>query len=128
LRRRHHDDAIQRDALHHRERGIGGAGGQVDNQIVEVAPDDVAPELLDGAADEGATPDDGLVGVRQQQVDGHQLDAPLGLHRQDAQWAADGALLAVEQHLGNAGPGDVGIEHAHAIPAAPEHHGEEGGN
>ena len=39
---------------------VGGAGRQVDDEVVELAPVDVAQELLDRAAHERAAPDDGL--------------------------------------------------------------------
>ena len=58
--RRHQDRARDRDGLGQRQLGIGRAGRQVDDEVVELAPVDVAQELLDGATDERPAPDDRL--------------------------------------------------------------------
>ena len=60
LRRRHEQGAADRHRLRERELGVRGARRHVHDEVVELAPVDVAEELLDGAADERASPDDGL--------------------------------------------------------------------
>ena len=52
----HDDDAVQLDGLHHRQRNITGSRRHIDEHIVNVVPDEVMPELLDHAADDGSTP------------------------------------------------------------------------
>ena len=54
--------------------GIGGAGRQVDDEVVELAPLDVAQELLDRAADERAAPHDRLA-LGDEELDRDRLDA-----------------------------------------------------
>ena len=46
--------------LRERQLRVGGARRQVDDEVVELAPVDVAQELRDRAADERAAPDDRL--------------------------------------------------------------------
>ena len=55
-------------------------GGQVDEEVVGAAPEDVAEELLDGAAEHGAAPHDRLV-VREEEAHGDDLHA-VGLGRE----------------------------------------------
>ena len=54
------DAAGQRHALGQAELGITGAGRQVDDQVVQLAPAHVGEELLDGLVQHGAAPDDRL--------------------------------------------------------------------
>ena len=60
LGRRHEDGAAERHRLGEGQLRVGGARRQVDDEVVEIAPLDVAQELLDRAADERAAPDDRL--------------------------------------------------------------------
>ena len=52
--------AADRHRLGQGQLGVRCAGRQVDHEVVELAPVDVAQELLDGAAHERPAPDDGL--------------------------------------------------------------------
>ena len=106
--------------------GVAGAGRQVDDEVVELAPGHVAEELLDAAADHRPAPDDGRAG-REQEADRDELDAV----------ALDGvqALLAVgleaggqAEHGGQVGAGDVGVEQADGGAALGEGDGEVGGD
>ena len=54
LGRRHQDGAGERHRLGQRQLGVRGAGRQIHDQVVEVAPVDVAEELLDRAAHQRA--------------------------------------------------------------------------
>ena len=49
-------------------------GGQVEQQVVELAPVHVPHELEERPGDHGAAPDHGLVGV-DEEADGHELEA-----------------------------------------------------
>ena len=61
LRRGHHHRARDRDQLRQRELDVAGARRQVADEVVEVAPVDVAEELLEQAVDHRAAPHDRLV-------------------------------------------------------------------
>jgi len=52
---------------------VAGAGGRVDDEVVEVAPFDVLKELFDDVHFHGASPDEGVVVVFEEQGDGHDL-------------------------------------------------------
>ena len=56
-------------------------GRKIDEEEVGAAPEHVAEELLDGAAEHGAAPDHGLV-VREEEAHGDDLDA-MGLRRDE---------------------------------------------
>ena len=64
----------ERDELAEAERRVARPGRQVDDQVVELAPLDVAQELLDGRVDERAAPDDRRV-AGQEVLDAHHLHA-----------------------------------------------------
>ena len=55
------EDLGVRDELGHRDRDVAGARGQVEQQDVEVAPEDVGEELLQRAVQHRPAPDDRLV-------------------------------------------------------------------
>ena len=61
LRRRHHHRARDRDQLRQRELHVAGAGRQIADEVVELAPLDVAEELLEQAVHHRAAPHDRLV-------------------------------------------------------------------
>ena len=102
-------------------RAVAGSGGHIHEHIVHVLPQHVAPKLLHHAADDGATPDDGVSLVLQQQVYAHQLDAGLRLHREDGILGANGPAVDAEA-LGDGGAGDVGVQNGGAV--APALHGD----
>ena len=60
--------------LGERQLRVGGAGRQVDDEVVQLAPVHVPQELLDGAADERAAPHDGLA-LGHEELDADDLDA-----------------------------------------------------
>ena len=74
LGRRHQDRPGDRDGLGERQLRVGRARRQVDDEVVELAPVDVAQELLDRAADERAAPDDRLA-LGHEELDRDDLDA-----------------------------------------------------
>ncbi len=57
LRRGDHEQLGVRDQLRGRDRDVAGAGRQVEQQHVEVAPEDVGEELLQGAVQHRPAPD-----------------------------------------------------------------------
>ena len=57
----HDEDLGVRNQLCDRDRNVAGSRRQVKQQHVEVAPEHVAQELLEGAVQHGPAPDDGLV-------------------------------------------------------------------
>ena len=75
LRGRYDHYAVYRKRLENGQRNITGSWRHVDEEIVQVAPDDVGPELFYGSCDDRSSPDDRLFLARKQEVDGHYLYA-----------------------------------------------------
>ena len=117
LRRRDDDHARHRQGLEHRQRHIARSGRHIDEHIVHVVPLDVGPELGHGTGDDRAAPDDGVGLVREQEVDGHDLDAGAGAVGIQEVLAAHGAAVDAEG-LRDRGARDIGIEHGRLMAAA----------
>ena len=116
LRGGDNDDAVERNGLEDAQRHIARAGGHIDEEVVDI-PDHVRPELLDNAADDGATPDDGIGLVLEQQVDGHQLHtcaAGAGIKP----CLRAGGLVVHAEGLGDRGTRDIGVHDADLEAAA----------
>lgn len=77
LRCCHDDSAVEGDCLSQGELGVTGSGREVDDEAVELAPVDLAGELLNGFVDHRATPDDGCIFVNEE-AHGHHGDAEIG--------------------------------------------------
>ncbi len=73
-RRRYDDGAGQRRGLNQRELDVAGARRQIDDQIIELAPIDIAKELLNDAVEHGAAPHERLI-ARIEEAHGHQTHA-----------------------------------------------------
>ena len=116
----HHHDAVHGDGLEHREGHVAGSGGHVDEQVVQLAPTHVGPELLDHAGQEAAPPDHGVPLVLQQEVQGDHFNPPGGDFGEDALPVPHGPLGEAEGG-GDGGAGDVGVHDAHLV--APLGHG-----
>ena len=110
LRAGHDDDAVHRQRLEHGQRHVAGARRHVNEQEINV-PHDLLPELLDRARNDGATPDNGGLGVVEQQVDAHDFHAGTAGNRVDALAVTGGRALHAEQ-AGDGRAGDVGVQHA----------------
>src|SRR5207247_2653582 len=74
LRRGHDDGAGQGDQFGDAELGVSRARGEVHHQIVQIAPDHVPQELLDGGVDHRTTPRQRLV-IWNEEPHRDQLDA-----------------------------------------------------
>ena len=117
LRRRDDDHARHGQGLEHRQRHVARSGRHVDEHIVHILPLDVGPELGHGARDDRAAPDDGVGLVREQEVDGHDLDAGAGAVGIQEILAAHGAAVDAER-LRDRRAGNIGIEHGSLMAAA----------
>ena len=60
LRGRYDHYAVYRKRLENGQRNITGSWRHIDEEIVQVAPDDVGPELFYGSCDDRSSPDDRL--------------------------------------------------------------------
>lgn len=121
-----HEHAADFHALHDGQRHVAGSWWQVDDEIVEIAPADIGDELLHNAGDEGATPDDWVVVMRQKEIHAHERDAGFALDWLDAVFA-HGWLMADAEELRNTWAGDVGVHEADFKAALSESHGQHGG-
>ena len=97
-------------------------GRQVDDEVVELAPLDVAQELLDRAADERPAPDDRLA-LRNEELDRDALHA-VPLERRDLVVRAGHRLALDAEHHRDVRAGDVGVEQADRRARLGERHGE----
>ena len=127
---RYDDDARDGQGLEDCQGHITGAGGHIHEHVIHIAPDDFLPELLEGACDDRAPPDDRRVLLLHQQVHGHDLDACDGGGRMQAFVGGDQVLIAQAEHFGHAGPRNVRVQDTGliAVPSGPySRHGGHGG-
>src|SRR5579859_1838318 len=110
LRRGHDHRPGERDQLADGERGVTRSRRQVDDEVVELAPLDVAQELLDRRVDERPPPDDRRV-AGQEVLDAHHRDA-MADDRVDAPAGAGDVGAAGTHHERDVRSGDVGVEQA----------------
>lgn len=89
---------------------VTGSGRHVDEQDIQLTPGHVGPELSDGAGEHRAAPNHRLIGIFQQQVDGHHFDAHMGFLRHDAEIGGMG-LLGQAEGFRDRGAGDIGIQY-----------------
>ena len=122
LRGRDEDGAADRDGLGQRQLGVRGAGRQVDDEVVELTPLDVAQELLDRAPDQRPAPHDGLT-LRDEELDRDRLDA-VALERRDLVIRARLGLALDAHHQRDVRAGDVAVQQADAGARLGEGHGE----
>ena len=125
LRRRDHHRAGDRQELRQRQLRVAGAGRQIDDQIVELAPLDVLDELLQELVDHRPAPDDRAAALDEEadRDDAHAVvhrghDLVAGLDR--------GGLLRLAHHLRDRRAVDVGVEDAHRRPQPRERRREVG--
>ena len=126
LGRRHQHGSRDRHGLGEGQLRIGGPRRQIDHQIVQFAPFHVPEELLDRAADERTSPDDGLA-RRHEELDRDRLHA-VPLERQDLLVLALSGLAVQAEHDRDVRAGDVGIEKPDCGPVAGQRHGEVDGH
>ena len=107
------------DGLEHGQGHVAGSGRHIHKQIVAV-PQNIRPELLDHAGNDGTAPDHGVGLILQQEVDGHDLDTGLGFRRDQGVFRAHGPVMDAES-LGDGGAGDIGVQNTDLI--APAAHG-----
>jgi hypothetical protein len=93
------------------ERDVARTGGQVEEQVVELAPVHVAHELQERPGDHGAAPDHGLVGI-DEEPDRHELEA-VGLDGVEPVAADRVRALGDPGEQRQRGTVDVGVEDAH---------------
>ena len=106
--------AHERRRLREGDLDVPRAGGEIDDQVIQVAPVHLTEELLDHLRRHGAPPDDGSFAPREESH-GDELQARL-LRRPDLSPAHLGRRTAAE-HGGNRRPVDVGVQEADPGPA-----------
>src|SRR5204863_5288491 len=117
LRRGHDDGAADVERLGERQLGVAGAGREIDQEVVELAPLHVPHELLDHLHDDGTAPDRRRVALHDQ-PERHDLYA-VTLERLNLA-APHLGLLVHAHHAGNVGPVDVRIHEPDAVPLVGE--------
>ena len=104
---------------------VTGAGGHVDEEVVELAPVHVLQELLHGAVEDQSAPHDGavLVGQEAHRQDPEEPVADAPLQRDHLLGAGLDLALHAEQ-AGNREPPDVRVQDTDGEPAPGQGHGQ----
>ena len=104
------EDLRVRQQLCDRDRDVARARRHVDEQDVQVAPEHVREELLEGAVKHGAAPDDGLA-VGHEHADRDDLDAA-GAHGRDHHAVDDLRVVVHAEHARDREAVDVRVHDA----------------
>ena len=99
-------------------------GGHIHKQEVYI-PHDFLPELLNSTGNHGAAPYHRGLGVIQQQVDAHDLNAGAAADRINALAVSGGRALHAKQ-AGDGGAGNISIQHAGFIAQAAHRNSQHG--
>ncbi len=116
------DGAGEGHGLHERDDDIAGAGGQVDEEDVELTPLHLLQELADDLVEHGAAHDQGLV-AGGDEADGDDFD-PVRQVGLDLVVGPNGGLARGAEHQRHIGAVDVGVNEADAIAQFRQSDGE----
>jgi hypothetical protein len=118
--------AGQRHGLDQRNHHIAGARGQIDHQVIQLAPVHLLQKLADDLVQHRPAHHQRLVPGRNV-ADGNGLDAvrQVGL---DAVVRAHRGRLRRTHHQGNVGAVDVGVDQAHPLAHAGKRNGQVDGD
>ena len=112
------------DQIHRRDRFIAGPRRQVHEEIIQLLPFHPADELVDELIFICISPDDGIIGILQEEGHGGDFDV-IGLERDDAAAGADLELLAFPaDHFGDIRTMYVHVHHADLFAKESQTHGE----
>lgn len=125
LRRCDDQDAVHGQGLEDRQRDVARSRRHVDEHVVDIAPDDIGPELLYCAGNDRAAPYDRSRCVFEQEVHGHDLDARLGRYRIDTVFIAR-SVVGQAEDFRNRRARDIGIEDSRLEAAALHFNSHEG--
>ncbi len=107
-RRSDQDCAVDGSGLDQGKLDVAGARREVDDEVVEVPPEDAAEELLHDAVEHRAAPDEGLV-ARIEEAHGDHFYA-VGFDGNDGAVFEGLGLLGGTEHERDVGAVDVGVE------------------
>ncbi len=116
------NSAGERHGLHEGDDDVAGAGREVDEEDVEVAPFHLLQKLADDLVKHGAAHDEGLV-AGGDESDGDDFDA-VGEVGLDLVVGEDAGLLRSAHHERDVGAVDVGVDEADAMAELSERDGE----
>ena len=125
LRRRDDEDAVDRQGLEYCQGDVARSRRHVDEHVVDIAPDDVGPELFYGAGNDRSAPYDGSRRVFQEYVHGHDFNARFCFYRENAVGVSCSPFCQAEG-LRDGRAGDVGVEDSRLKAAALHLYGHEG--
>ena len=113
--------------LEDRQGNVARSRRHVDEHVVDVAPDDVGPELFNGTGNDRSAPYDRRRDIFQQQVHGHDLDAGLGRNGIDSVVVARG-MTGQAEDFRDRRAGDIGVEDSGFKAAALHFYSHQGRN
>ena len=127
LRRCDDQDTVDGQGLEDRQGNVTCSRRHVDEHVVDIAPDDVGPELFNGAGNDRSAPYDRSGDIFQQQVHRHDFDASFGRNRIDAIVVA-GGMTGQTEDFRNRRAGDIGVENRSFKAAALHFYSHQGRN
>ena len=117
-----------RQQLGERHRDVAGAGRQVDQQVVELAPVHVLEELADRLVQHRPAPGDRLVLLVEEELDRDRLDAAGGVERQDLALGRHHRAAVHAEHARDRVAPHVGVERGGRVALGLERRGQVGGD
>lgn len=120
------DGAVERDGLNNGELDIAGAGREIEDEVVEVIPSDLAEELLGVAGGDGTADDDGSV-IAEEEAHGDELEAVV-FDRDDLLGLVLHGVLRCSHHESDGGTVEVAVAKADAGTGLGKGDGEIGGD
>ncbi len=125
MRGGYNDDAIEvREELHDAEGFVAGAGGKVNDEVVEISPVDFGEEFTDDAHFEGPAPDDRSISGLEEELHGDSENVERPEDRFQSGVTTDHAGAFEAEHFGDVGSSDVSVEDADNVTLPSEGSGE----
>ena len=101
--------------MRHGQRFIGSARREIDDEVVQFTPFNIADELLDGPEFDGPTPNDRGVFIFQEERHADDFHTEVALSGMDALVLDVKATPVQSHHLGNIRAGDIDVENTHGV-------------
>ena len=124
LRRSNYNDTVNGKRLENSQRNIACSGGHINDQTVNILPDNVCPELLYNSCDNGTSPYNGIGLVFQKKIDRHDIKTHLALSGDNAEFAGISLLMDTES-LGYRGTCYISVHDTDILAQSLERNGEQ---
>ena len=105
-------DSVHRKGLKNGKGNVACSGRHIHEQIIQLAPDDIRPELLHHARNDRASPDHCLFRIRHQKIQAHNLDAIFRQFRNNLVLRKRFRLFRQSVHLRNGRSCDIRVQNS----------------